>query len=142
MPANWEKTVQTKAPLSEAMGFYMDVENIAKVHSSFVKEVKILSRDDNTVTIEQRAAVMGRNLRSVCKITFNRTANTLVQEYLEGDGKGSIINVALKSIPTGTEVHFAASMELGGLGFFIKGPAKKTFENTVDEDIKALDALP
>jgi hypothetical protein len=32
-------------------------------------------------------------------------------------------------------------MEFGALGFFIKGPAKSSFEKVAEEDAKALDAM-
>ncbi len=142
MPTTWEKIGQTKAPLAKALDYFMHPENLPKVHPEFVKEVKILSSEGDTFTIEQHAQIMGKKLRAVNKMTLNRASNTFDIQTLEGDGKGSTISIALKSIPTGTELHYAANMELGALGFFVKGPAKKTFENTVDEDAKALDALP
>jgi hypothetical protein len=120
----------------------MHPENRSKVHPNFVTDSKVMSSEGDTMTIEEHIRMMGRNLRMVSKMTLNRATNTFDTQVLEGDGKGSIFTIALKAIPTGTEMHYTANMDLGALGFFAKGPARKTFENTVDEDAKAMDALP
>ena len=140
MPTKWEKMGKTKAPLEKAMDYYWHPENLPKVHPDFVKEVKILSSEGDTIKLEQHARIMGRNLMSVNTLKVDRAANTFNIDTLEGDGKGSKISIALKSAPDGTELWYAASMELGPLGFFAKGPAKAQFEKTVDEDVAALNA--
>ncbi|MDA4127084.1 MAG: hypothetical protein OK452_07765 [Thaumarchaeota archaeon] len=142
MTTKFEKTGQTKAHLAKATQYYLHPENRPKVHPNFVKDSKVLSSEGDTMTIEEHTHIMGRNLRAVSKMTLNRATNTFDIQLLEGDGKGSTITIALKAVPTGTEMHYAANMELGALGFIAKSPARKTFENTVDEDAKAMDALP
>ena len=67
MITKWEKTGQTKAPISKVIEFFMNAQNPAKVQPK---------------------------------------------------------------------------LKAGALSLFMKGRAKKTFEDTVDEDMKALDALP
>jgi hypothetical protein len=141
MPAKFEVTKQTKAPLSKAMDYYMHPENLTKVHPSFIKEVKVLSADGDTITLEQHAEIMGRHLKATNKMVRNSAEHKFDIDTLEGDGKGSKITIALKEIPTGTELHYWASLELGPLGLFAKGPAKNQFEKTAEEDAKALDAM-
>jgi hypothetical protein len=141
MATKWERTGQTKAPISKAIEFFMNPENRAKVQPKLVKEVKILSREGDTITWEQRSRRLGMNIRSVTKHSLDRASNTFEIQVTDGPAKGSIMTRALKSIPTGTEVHCTYSLKAGALGLFMKGRAKKTFEDTVDEDMKALDAL-
>jgi len=141
MATKYDVVKQTKAPIAKAMDYYFHPENLPKVHPSFVKDVKITSTDGNTITLEQHMEMMGRKLRAVNKMTRIDAEKKFVVDTLEGDGKGSKITIALKEIPTGTEVHYWAEMEFGALGFFIKGPAKSSFEKVADEDAKALDAM-
>jgi hypothetical protein len=142
MPARFETTIQTKAPLAKALEYYMHPENLPKIHPGFVKDVKILSQDGDTITLEQHGEIMGRRIKSVNRMMLDRSMNTFNIDTMDGDGKGSKIMMALKEIPTGTEVHYNAALELGSLGFFAKGPAKSTFERTAQEDRQQLDALP
>ena len=142
MPARFETTIQTKAPLTKALDYYMRPENLSKIHPGFVKDVRIISREGDVVTIEQHAEIMGRKIRSVNKMTLDRPTNTFNIDTLDGDGKGSKILMVVKEIPMGTEVRYSATLELGALGFFAKGPAKSTFERTAQEDRQQLDALP
>jgi carbon monoxide dehydrogenase subunit G len=141
MPTNWEKTGHTKAPLAKAIDYYMHPENLPKVHPGFVKEVKVISREGDNIKVEQRAAIMGRKIQTVNNLTLDRATNTFHVDVVEGDGRGSKITMALKEAAGGTDVKYSASMELGPLGFFAKGPAKGNFEKTVDEDMAAMDAL-
>jgi polyketide cyclase/dehydrase/lipid transport protein len=141
MPTKFEVSKQTKASLGQAMDYYMHPENLPKVHPSFVKEVKIMSAEGDTITLEQHAHLMGKNLRSVNKMVRNEGEHKFEINTLEGDGKGSKIVIELKETPSGTNLHYWAEMELGALGFFAKGPAKSSFEKVAEEDARALDAL-
>jgi len=84
----------------------MDPENSLKAHPNFVKGVKVLSNEGDTVTWEQRAAFMGMHLRSMAKASLNRATNTIETRVIEGNGKGTITTRRLMEIPTGTEVHY------------------------------------
>ena len=141
MPTNWEKTGKTKAPISKVIDFYMHPENLPKVHPNFVKEVKVLGNEGGVIKIEQHAAMMGKKIRSINTLAFDVATRTFHVDTLEGDGKGSKVTMGLGEATDGTEVKYSASMELGMLGLFAKGPAKGQFERTVDEDMAAMDAL-
>ncbi len=140
MTTKFEVNKETKAPLSKAMDYYMHPENLPKVHPSFVKEVKIISADGDTITLEQHMQIMGRKLRAVNKLVRNSNEHKFEINTLEGDGKGSKIMIELKETPSGTGLHYWAEMELGALGFFAKGPARSNFEKVAEEDARALDA--
>lgn len=139
MPAKFDVTKQTKAPIAKAMDYFMHPENLPKVHSSFVKEVKIMSSEGDTITLEQHAEMMGRKLKSVNRLVRNVNDHRFEIDVVDGDGKGSKITIALKEIPSGTELQYHAELELGPLAMFAKGPAKSNFERTAEEDARALD---
>jgi hypothetical protein len=141
MPTKYDVVKQTKAPLSKAMDYYFHPENLPKFHPDFVKDVKITSTDGDTIMLEQHMEMMGRNLKAVNKMVRNSAEHKFEVNTLEGDGKGSKIIIALKEIPSGTEMHYWAEMEFGAMGFFIKGRAKSSFEKVAEEDAKALDAM-
>jgi hypothetical protein len=141
MPTKYDVVKQTKAPLSKAMDYYTHPENLPKVHPDFVKDVKIISTEGNVIKLEQHMEMMGRKLRAVNTMTRNDAEHKFEVNTLEGDGRGSKITIALKEIPSGTEMHYWAEMEFGALGFFIKGKAKASFEKVAAEDAMALDAM-
>src|SRR5450759_900911 len=65
MPTKYDVVKQTKAPMSKAIDYYSHPENLPKIHPDFVKDVKIISRDGNTVKLEQQMEMMGRKLKAV-----------------------------------------------------------------------------
>ncbi|MDA4121991.1 MAG: hypothetical protein OK456_02280 [Thaumarchaeota archaeon] len=141
MTTKFDTTIQTKAPLPKAIEYFLHPENISKVHPGFVKEVKITANNGDKINFEQEGVIMGRKLKQEQLLSFDRATNTFTIDTLSGDGKGSKLSSVLKEIPTGTEVHYSAAMELGPLGFFAKGPAKSTFEKVTQEDKQQLDML-
>jgi hypothetical protein len=154
MPTEFEVTRQTNASVSEAMDFFMHPENLPKLHPEYVKAVKILSADGDTIMLEQQMEVMGKKLRAVNRMSRNSKERKFETDTVEGDGKGSSITIALKEIPSGTEIHYAAEIALGffPIGFLETGSiirrpeayfetVAQFFEQVADEDKKALDAL-
>ena len=136
------------------MDFFMHPENLPKLHPDYVKAVKVLSADRDTITLEQRMEVMGKKLRAVNKMSRDSKERKFETVTLEGDGKGSSIAIALKEIPSGTEIRYTAEMALGffPIGFLETGSiirrpesffekVAQFFEKVADEDKKALDAL-
>ncbi len=142
MPLEWEKTAMTKAPPSKAIEFYMNPEvHVAKTHPDLVKQLKILSKEGDKVTWEQSFSFLRMNLRTVVQSSLNRENNTIETQSIDGTGKGTRMIRTFKAIPTGTQAHYIFTPKLGPFGFFLKRRAKKGFEETVNQDIKALDGL-
>ena len=141
MPTKWEFTRQTKAPVTKAIDYFMHPENLSKVHSDFVKQVTIKSTEGDAIVFEQQMEMMRRRIVSQNRMTVDRQQNKITVDTFEGDGKGSKVTMAMKTLPNGgTEINYVAEMELGPLGFFAKGPAKSAMEKVVNEDAKNLDA--
>ncbi len=140
MPTKWEFTRQTKAPISKVIDYFMHPENLSKLHSDFVKQVTVKSREGDAVVFEQQMEMMKRRIVSQNRLTLDRQQNKITVDTFEGDGKGSRVTMVMKEVPEGgTEVGYVAEMELGPLGFFAKGPAKSAMEKVVNEDAANLD---
>jgi|SRR5579872_802757 len=142
MPAKWDITTQTKAPVPKVIDYFSHPENLPKIHPDFVKAVTVKGRDGDVVTFEQQMELMRRKIVSQNKMTVNRTGNMIEINTLEGDGKGSKITMNFIPNQTGTEIKYHAEMELGALGVFAKGPAKSAMEKVAKEDAAQLDASP
>ena len=142
MPVVWEKTGQTKAPLPKVIEYFMSPENEAKNHPKLVGDIKNIHREGGTVTWDQRLVVMGMSFRSRVRTSLDRATNTTRTESIAGSGKGTTMMRVMKETPTGTEVHFTYNLKVGRLTrLFVETRAKRGFEETVDEDMKALDGL-
>ena len=154
MPVEFEVTRQTRAPLNKATDFYMHPENLPKIHPGYVKEVKFTKTEDDAITLEQQMEFMGMKLRAVNRMVWNSNEHKFETSTIEGDGKGSKITIALKEIPSGTEIRYVAEVEPGffPIGFLETGSiirrpemfferASQFFEKVADEDKAALDTL-
>jgi hypothetical protein len=53
MPAKWDFTRQTKAPVQKAMDYFSHPENLPKVHPDFVKSVTLKGTEGDTINFEQ-----------------------------------------------------------------------------------------
>jgi hypothetical protein len=140
MPAKWDITTQTKAPVEKVIEYFTHPENLPKVHPEFVKAVTIKTREGDTISFEQQMELMRRKIVSQNKMNVNRTENKLEINTVEGDGKGSKITMNFVPNSSGTEIHYHAEMELGALGVFAKGPAKSTMERVAKEDAAQMDS--
>jgi hypothetical protein len=140
MTTNFEITRQTKANISDTMHFWTHPEYMAQVYPDMIKQITIKSKDENTVTYEFRGEFMGRKMVSVNRTTFNKDARTVIDEIIEGSGKGSKMTHSFKELPNGTEDKYSAAMEMGPLGFLGKGAWKSAVEKGFDEAVKRLDA--
>ena len=88
MPTKYDVVKQTKAPLSKAIDYYQHPENLPKIHPDFVKDVKIVSREGNTIMLEQQMEMMGRKLKASNKMTWNGAEHRSEIDTLAGEGKG------------------------------------------------------
>ena len=140
MPTKFELTRQAKANISDTMDFHMHPEIYPQISPDVFKQVTIKSKDADIVTFEWRGEFMRRKMVGVNRITLNREAHTVIEETIEGAGKGSKMTHSLMELPNGTEDHYTATMEFGALGFLAKGAWKSVLEKAFDEGVKKLDA--
>jgi len=140
MPTNFEFTRQTKANISDTMDFYMHPEFMPQISPDTFKQITIKSRDADTITYEWRGVMMRRKIVGVNRLTLNKDARTIVTETIEGSPKGSKFTRSFKELPNGTEINFTQAVEMGALGFLVKGAWKSVVEKGFDEEVKRLDA--
>jgi hypothetical protein len=140
MPTRFEITRQSKANIADTMDFHMHPETYPQISPDVFKQVTIMSKDADSVTFEWRGEFMRRKMVGVNRITRNREAHTVIEETIEGAGKGSKMTHSLRELPNGTEDHYTAAMEFGVLGFLAKGAWKSVLEKAFDEGVKRLDA--
>ena len=139
MPTNFEFTRQTKASISDTMDFWTHPEFMPQLNPTVFKQVTIKSKDADTVTYEWRGELMRRKMIGVNKLSLNRDTRTIVEETIEGTGKGSKMTHSFKELPNGTEDKYTASMEMEPLGFLAKGAWESVVEKGFDEAVKRLD---
>ena len=142
MPAKWEFSRQTKAPLPKVIEYFSHPENLPQHHPDFVKAVTVKSREGDVVMFDQQMELMRRKINSSNKMEVNRAQNMIQINTLEGDGKGSKITMSFVPSGSGTEIKYNAEMEFGALGIFAKGPAKSAMEKVATEDASFLDSNP
>ena len=140
MPTNFQFTRQTKAKISDTMDFYMHPETYPQILPDEFKQVTIKSKDADTVMYEWRGEFMRRKSTGVNKLALNKDAHMIVEETIEGSGKGSKMTYSFKELPKGTEIKYTAAMEFGALGFLAKGAWQSVLEKGFDEEVKRLDA--
>ena len=63
-PPSTTSSSRRRPRFSKAMDYYLHPENLPKVHPNFVKDVKIISTEGDTITLEQHMEMMGRKLKS------------------------------------------------------------------------------
>ena len=142
MPAKWEFSLQTKAPLPKVIDYFSHPENLPNRHPDFVKATTVKSREGDQIMFDQEMKLMGKTIKSSNRMDVNRAQNMIQINTLEGDGKGSKITMNFLPSGMGTEIKYNAEMELGALGFFAKGPAKSAMEKVATEDASFLDNNP
>jgi len=139
MPTNFEFTRKTKANISDTMDFWTHPEFMLQLNPDVFKQITIKSKGADTVTYEWRDEFMGRKMVGVNRLTLNKDARRVVEETIEGAGKGSKMIHSFKELPNGTEDKYTAAMEFGALGFLAKGAWKSVVEKGFDEAEKRLD---
>src|ERR1700730_15089457 len=110
MPAKWEFSRQTKAPVPKVLEYFTHPENLPKHHPDFVKAVTIKSREGYVIMFEQQMELMRRKINSSNKMEVNRAQNVIQINTLEGDGKGSKITMSFVPSGSGTEIKYTAEM--------------------------------
>jgi len=142
MTTNFEFTRHTKANIADTMDFYMHPELIPQTAPGVMEQVTIKSKDADTIIYEWRGEMMRRKVVGVNRLTLNKDAHTTVTETIEMQGgrKGSKMTNSFKELPNGTEIRYIHAMNMGPLGFLLKGRWKSIVEKELDEEVKRLDA--
>jgi carbon monoxide dehydrogenase subunit G len=116
-----------------------DFEKLPSRFPSRYRSIKVIERSGNSVTVEEDVTVGGREIHQIARHMFE-PKHFLRSEVIDGDTKGSIVEITLKSEDTGpdnTRVSVNADLKLGKLGsvlgVFAKGKIKGGLEHMIEE---------
>jgi ribosome-associated toxin RatA of RatAB toxin-antitoxin module len=116
-----------------------DFEKLPSRFPSRYRSIKVIERSGNSVTVEEDVTVGGREIHQIARHMFE-PKHFLRSEVIDGDTKGSIVEITLKSedpCPDNTRVSVNADLKLGKLGsvlgVFAKGKIKGGLEHMIEE---------
>ena len=133
-----EKSKTVNAPQDKIFTLITDFEKLPKRFPNRYKNIKIIDRAGNTVTVEEDVTVAGREIHQITRHTLEQDRK-LKSEVIDGDTKGTIVQIMLEpdSGADKTKVTVDADLKLGKmgamLGVFAKGKIKDGLERMIDE---------
>jgi uncharacterized membrane protein len=131
----FSKSEIIKVPAVEVYNLLSDFEK-APQRSSFWKSVKLLKREGNSGTYETVAEFEGRKFSSVTRVT-NEPGQASETEIIEGEGKGSKMNLTISSVPEGTQVTVQGEIVLAGWAQMLSGTAGSMLGGIVEGRIES-----
>jgi len=119
-------------------------ENLPKRFPGTYQSLKVIERTDNTVTLEEDVTVAGRKIHQITKHTLEPRRH-LKSEVLEGDTKGTVVEIMLEPDSDKTKVSVNADLKLGQLGatlgVFARGKIKNGLEDRTSEFEKVVNRM-
>jgi carbon monoxide dehydrogenase subunit G len=116
-----------------------DFEKLPSRFPSRYRSIKVIERSANSVTVEEDVTIGGREMHQIARHIFE-PKRFLRSEVIDGDTKGTIVEITLKpedSGPENTRVSVNADLKLGKLGsvlgIFAKGKIKGGLEHMIEE---------
>jgi len=129
-------TETIKASPEKVFGFISDFEK-APQYSSYWKSVRVVKRDDNSVTYETVAEAEGRKMNSVTRIVA-QPSQRLDAETIDGDGKGTKMSFVLTGVPQGTQLELQGEIVLPGFAKLLGGMVKGRIESGMKEELRRI----
>lgn len=124
------------APAERIYSLITDFEQLPSRFPSRYKTVAVKERSNNSVIVEEDITVAGREIHQVTKHVVE-PGQKLRSEVLEGDTKGTVVEITLQPVGAKTSVSIDADLKLGKLGavlgIFAKGKIKSGLERMIDE---------
>ena len=133
-----EKSKTINAPHDKVFALITDFEKLPRRFPNRYKNIKIIDKAGNTVTVEEDVTVAGREIHQITRHVLEQDKK-LKSEVIEGDTKGTIVQIMLEpdSGADMTKVTVDADLKLGKmgamLGVFAKGKIKDGLERMIDE---------
>ncbi|MEO9295999.1 MAG: SRPBCC family protein [Nitrososphaera sp.] len=129
------------APQDRMFGLISDFEKLPLRFPNRYRSVRIVEKSGNTVTVEEDVTVAGREAHQRTRHTVEPNS-LLKSEVLDGDARGTVVEVRLAPDGAGTKVTVDADLKLGKLGamlgMFAKGRVKEALERMIVEfEVKA-----
>jgi carbon monoxide dehydrogenase subunit G len=119
-----------------------DFENLPTNMPQFFKSIKIVSKENNTIVIEESITMAGRDIKQKTKhiLTFPEKHEVFV---LEGDAKNSHIIETYEKISEGTRIIVEGDFNLSGklklVSFLVKGLIEKNIREVLESITKLVE---
>ncbi|HZA70537.1 MAG TPA: hypothetical protein VE548_12635, partial [Nitrososphaeraceae archaeon] len=99
MTVRIDLTKEVKASVQHVLDYFMNVEELPRLHPEYIKNVRIVSREEgenNNIEFEQEGSFHGKKITSINRLTRLGTGNTIRIEIIDGNGKGSVTTITCK----------------------------------------------
>jgi hypothetical protein len=130
-----------RADRGKVLSYFTKVEDLPRLHPTYVKAVNVISREGNRILFEQEVQMKGRRLRSKNQMMVFPDQGRIEVQTLEGDGRGSKVTMMCMEVSGGTLLRLLGELRLGPLEFLFKGVARSLAEKTLDEDVRNIEAI-
>lgn len=124
------------APQERVFALIAEFEKLPSRFPNRYKSVRVIDRSGNTVTVEEDVTVAGREVHQHTRHTVEPNS-LLKSEVLDGDARGTVVEVRLAPDGSGTKVTIDADLKLGKLGsmlgMFAKGKIKESLDRMIGE---------
>jgi len=124
------------APQDKIFSLVTDFESLPSRFPDRYKSLQVLERSGNTVKVEETIAYAGREIHQITKHELEQ-GRRIRSEVVEGDTKGTVVEITLEPDSGRTKVSVDADLKLGKLGsvlgVFAKGKIKGGLERMIEE---------
>lgn len=124
------------APQDKIFSLVTDFERLPSRFPDRYKSLQVLERSGNTVKVEETIAYAGREIHQITKHELEQ-GRRIRSEVVEGDTKGTVVEITLEPDSGRTRVSVDADLKLGKLGsvlgVFAKGKIKGGLERMIEE---------
>jgi carbon monoxide dehydrogenase subunit G len=124
------------APVDRIFAIVTDFEKLPSRFPGRYKSLQVLERSGNTVKVEETITFANREIRQITKHELE-PGRKVRSEVVDGDAKGTVVEITLEPDSGGTKVSVDADLKLGKLGsvlgVFAKGKIKGGLERMIEE---------
>jgi polyketide cyclase/dehydrase/lipid transport protein len=136
-------TKEVKASVQRVLDYFLNVEELPRLHPEYIKNVRIVSREEgenNSIEFEQEGSFHGKKITSVNRLTRLSSENTIRIEIIDGNGKGSVTNISCQELsPGNSQIRLEGELHYGILEKFLSRSIHGITEKTLEEDIHNLE---
>jgi carbon monoxide dehydrogenase subunit G len=122
-------------PQDSVFALITDFERLPERFPNRYRSVKVVEKSGGDITVEEDVTVAGREMHQRTRHTI--APGMLRSEVLDGDTRGTIVEIRLAQDSRGTKVAVSADLKLGKLdamlGIFAKGKIKEGLERMIGE---------
>lgn len=131
-----------KAERTKVFNTITDFENLPNILPDFFKSVKVVSKENNTIVIEESTRMAGRDITQKTKHILSPHEKHEVF-ILDGDAKDSHIIEKYEIVSDGTKISVDADFNLSGklklVGFLVKKKIEKSINEVFDAPAKSIE---